>query len=126
MGARTAVHVADDPAVVGVVGLAPWLPADEPVTALAGRHLVAAHGRRDRITSFRATAAYVERARGRWRRLRCCTTWAPVGHYLLRRVRRLERPRAGSSALAMLDVVSASRSSARVRKAAPAPTSAPP
>ncbi len=49
--------------VVGVVGLAPWFPAAEPVTALTGRHLVAAHGRRDKITSFRATAAFVERAR---------------------------------------------------------------
>lgn len=63
MGARVAVHVADDPLVRGVVGLAPWWQPGEPVTALEGRHLVAAHGRRDRITSFRATAAYVERAR---------------------------------------------------------------
>ena len=63
MGARTAVQVADDPAVLGVVALAPWLPAGEPTTALAGSVLRAAHGRRDRITSYRATLAYVERAR---------------------------------------------------------------
>ena len=44
MGARTAIHVADDDSVVGVVGLAPWWPADEPVEALRGKHLVGAHG----------------------------------------------------------------------------------
>jgi pimeloyl-ACP methyl ester carboxylesterase len=63
MGARVAVHVADDPSVRGVVGLAPWWSAEDPVSTLAGRTLRAAHGRRDRITSFRETARYVERAR---------------------------------------------------------------
>ena len=63
MGARVAVHVADDPQVRGVVGLAPWWQPGDPVATLRGRHLVAAHGRRDRVTSFRATAAYVDRAR---------------------------------------------------------------
>lgn len=62
MGARTAAAVADDPSVHGVVGLAPWFPPDEPVAPLAGKHLVAAHGRADRITSFEATAAFVRRA----------------------------------------------------------------
>ena len=63
MGARVAVHAADDPSVVGVVGLAPWWSAQDPVAGLAGRTLRAAHGRRDRITSFRETARFVERAR---------------------------------------------------------------
>ena len=63
MGARVAVHAADDPSVVGVVGLAPWWSADDPVGTLSGRTLRAAHGRRDRITSFKETARYVERAR---------------------------------------------------------------
>jgi dienelactone hydrolase len=63
MGGRTAVHVADDPSVRGVVALAPWLPAGEPVAALAGKRLLAAHGRGDRITSYRATRAFVGRAR---------------------------------------------------------------
>lgn len=62
MGARTALQVADDERVVGLVGLAPWFPADEDVHRLAGVHLVAAHGRRDRITSARATRALVDRA----------------------------------------------------------------
>ncbi|WP_206062845.1 alpha/beta hydrolase [Nocardioides piscis] len=63
MGARVAVHVADDPSVVGVVGLAPWWSAQDPVRTLAGRSLVAAHGRADRITSFTETERYVRRAR---------------------------------------------------------------
>lgn len=62
MGARTAAWAADSPGVVGVVGLAPWFPVDDPVDALAGKQLVAAHGRRDRITSHRASRRYVERA----------------------------------------------------------------
>lgn len=60
MGARTAVHVADHPSVVGVVALAPWLEASDPVRHLAGRHFVAGHGSRDRITSARMTRAYVD------------------------------------------------------------------
>ncbi len=62
MGARTAVAVADDPSVTGVVALAPWLPADEPNRTLTGKHLAAAHGRTDRITSARATREFVRRA----------------------------------------------------------------
>jgi predicted esterase len=84
MGGRTAVHVADDPAVRGVVALAPWLPPGESVAALAGRHLRAAHGRRDKITSFRATAAFVERARA----VAASATFhdmGAAGHYLLSR-----------------------------------------
>lgn len=62
MGARTSTLVADDESVRGVVGLAPWFPPGHPVDALAGKHLVAAHGRADRITSFKATQHYVRRA----------------------------------------------------------------
>jgi predicted esterase len=62
MGARTSVHVADHSAVVGVVGLAPWLEPSDPVSTLAGRHLVLGHGSRDKITSARMTKSYVERA----------------------------------------------------------------
>jgi predicted esterase len=63
MGGRTAVAVADDPSVVGVVALAPWLPPDDPHAGLAGKRLAAAHGRSDRITSFRQTRAFCDRAR---------------------------------------------------------------
>jgi alpha-beta hydrolase superfamily lysophospholipase len=62
MGGRTACRAADHSLVRGVVALAPWLPAGEPVTALADRELHAAHGRTDRITHAGDTRAYVERA----------------------------------------------------------------
>ncbi len=83
MGGRTAVHVADDPSVVGVVALAPWLPTDESIAALTGTPLLAAHGRRDHITSARATAAYVRRvaATGTRAELR---DMGPVGHYMFK------------------------------------------
>src|SRR4051794_19624097 len=61
MGGRTACHVADHGLVRGVVALAPWLPPGEPVTALAGRELHAAHGRLDHITRASDTRAYVDR-----------------------------------------------------------------
>ena len=82
MGARVAVHVAADPSVTGVVGLAPWWSAGEPVSTLAGRRLVAAHGRSDRVTSYAETALNVERARrvaieGKLRDM------GPLGHYML-------------------------------------------
>lgn len=62
MGGRTAVRVADDPNVVGVVALAPWFERTDPVEPLAGKQLVAGHGGRDRITSARATRSFVRRA----------------------------------------------------------------
>jgi dienelactone hydrolase len=62
MGGRAACRVADDQLVRGVVALAPWLPPDDPVEALSGKELHAAHGRRDRITRARDTHAYVGRA----------------------------------------------------------------
>ena len=62
MGARTALSVADDPLVRGVVGLAPWFPRGEPVDPVRGKDLVALHGRGDRITSFKDTEALLHRA----------------------------------------------------------------
>lgn len=84
MGGRTAAHVADHDVVAGVVALAPWFPPGEPVRALAGKRLLAAHGSRDKITSPRATRAYVERARevGADAAFR---DMGPVGHYMFRR-----------------------------------------
>lgn len=84
MGGRAAVHVADHPSVVGVVGLASWLQPSDPVDRLAGRHLVAGHGSRDRITSARATRAFVDRARG----VAATAAFVDVGslgHYMLAR-----------------------------------------
>ena len=87
MGGRTAVHVADDPNVRGVVALAPWLPPGESVEALRGKTLYAAHGSRDRITSARGTAAYVRRA-AEVAETAEFRDMGRVGHYLLRGRRR--------------------------------------
>jgi len=63
MGGRTAVRVAGDEGVVGVVALAPWLPKGEPAEQLAGRSLLIAHGTADRVTSPIGSARFAERAR---------------------------------------------------------------
>ena len=83
MGGRTAVHVADDPNVRGVVALAPWLPPGESVEALRGTSLYAAHGSRDRITSAPATQDFVRRAAA-VADVAGFTDMGPLGHYLLR------------------------------------------
>jgi pimeloyl-ACP methyl ester carboxylesterase len=83
MGARTAIHVADDPLVRGVVALAPWFPPGESVEALRGKRLYAAHGGGDRITSARATQAYVRRAAAVAETAEF-RDMGPLGHYLLR------------------------------------------
>jgi dienelactone hydrolase len=82
MGGRTACRAAGSPLVRGVVALAPWLPPGEPVGALAGKELHAAHGRRDRITRAGDTRAYVERAAA----VAAATSFTDMGrrgHYLL-------------------------------------------
>ena len=62
MGGRVAVNVADDPSVCELVLLAPWLPAGEPIAAVAGRRLLILHGDRDRTTSLAASEAWAARA----------------------------------------------------------------
>jgi alpha-beta hydrolase superfamily lysophospholipase len=103
MGARTAARVADEPGVVGMVGLAPWLPADDPVGALAGKHLVAAHGSRDRITRARATATFVARAREVAASARF-VDMGPLGHYMIRAAQRWNAT-AVTASVAILDTV---------------------
>lgn len=63
LGGRAVVNAADAPGVVGVLGLAPWLPGDEPTAQLAGRRLLLAHGTRDQVTSPRSSYEYAARAR---------------------------------------------------------------
>lgn len=64
MGGRTAFAVAGDERVVGVCGLAPWLPVDEPlVAARPEQRFVIAHGTADRMTSPPASLAYAQRLR---------------------------------------------------------------
>lgn len=86
MGARTAARAADSPGVVGVVGLAPWFPHDDPIDALRGKHLIAAHGSRDRITSARHSRRYVERAAQVAASARF-VDMGRLGHYMLRGAR---------------------------------------
>jgi pimeloyl-ACP methyl ester carboxylesterase len=62
MGGRTAIRAAGDPAIRAVVGLAPWLPDDEPVEQLRDRALLIAHGNTDVVTSPRASRRYARRA----------------------------------------------------------------
>ena len=64
MGGRTALRVAGDESVRGVVALAPWLFDSEPVEQLSGREVLIAHGNLDRITSPSASMRYADRARG--------------------------------------------------------------
>ncbi len=64
MGARAALHVADDPSVTVVVGLAPWVTPTEPAGLLTGQRVVLLHGVSDRTTNPVATAALVRRAQG--------------------------------------------------------------
>ncbi|WP_217361658.1 alpha/beta fold hydrolase [Aeromicrobium stalagmiti] len=84
MGGRTACRVADDPRVVGVVALAPWLPEGEPNGAVAGRHLRVLHGSRDNWTSAFWSRSYVERSRP----IAASATWESLpgaGHFMFRR-----------------------------------------
>ncbi len=63
MGGRVALRVADDPAVVAVCALAPWIEDGEPVAQLAGTSLLIAHGDRERMTDPRRSYRYAVVAR---------------------------------------------------------------
>ena len=62
MGGRTALRVAGDPSVRGLVALAPWLPPDEPVEQLRDRSMLIMHGSRDRWTDPGASLDLARRA----------------------------------------------------------------
>lgn len=63
MGARTALRIADDPAVAAVCALAPWIEPGEPVDHLGGRAVLLAHGDVDRWTDPQASYRYALRAK---------------------------------------------------------------
>jgi dienelactone hydrolase len=63
MGGRAVFAVADEPRVVGLLGLAPWLPVDEPLAARPGQTVVLAHGGLDRVVDPRLTRRYARRLR---------------------------------------------------------------
>jgi pimeloyl-ACP methyl ester carboxylesterase len=84
MGGRAALRVADDPAVVGVVALAPWVESGDPVAQLAGQRVRILHGSRDRWTSPRASAALASAAEAIGADVRF-VDMGPVGHFMIRR-----------------------------------------
>ncbi|WP_042381135.1 alpha/beta hydrolase [Streptacidiphilus melanogenes] len=64
LGGRAAFRAAGHESVVGVCGVAPWLPPDEPVEQLASRRVLIVHGDRDHSEASAAKSlAYAERAR---------------------------------------------------------------
>lgn len=63
MGGRAALDAGGSPQVCGVVGLAPWCPAGEPVEHLRGTEVALLHGDRDRMTDPRGSLDFVHRAR---------------------------------------------------------------
>ena len=63
MGGRAALRAADEPGVVGVVGLAPWVEPGEPYKQVLGRRLLVVHGTRDRTTSAMNSKALVDAVR---------------------------------------------------------------
>ncbi|MGH3744094.1 MAG: alpha/beta fold hydrolase, partial [Mycobacteriales bacterium] len=89
MGGRAALRVADDPAVVGVVALAPWAPSDDPVAHLAGQRIRILHGSRDRWTSPRASVALAAAAEAVGADVRF-VDMGRVGHFMIRRRGRWE------------------------------------
>jgi pimeloyl-ACP methyl ester carboxylesterase len=84
MGGRTAIRVADDPAVRTVVALAPWLPTGEPVESVRGRRIVIAHATHDRWTSPQQSRQWADRARPLAARMLFIEV-RRAGHFMLRR-----------------------------------------
>lgn len=62
MGARTALRVAEDPSIVGLVGLCPWYPADEIVSP-AGMPLRVAFAEWDWDCPYPSMREFLHRAR---------------------------------------------------------------
>lgn len=90
MGGRTAMRAAAHPSVLGVVGLAPWLPGTEPVHGVAGKDLAVLHGTRDHTTSATASLDFTVRA-AEIARQSVYVRVARSGHPMLRRFRRWHR-----------------------------------
>lgn len=84
MGGRVALNLIEDPGVVGVAALAPWVVEADGVHGRPGQRALLMHGLADRITSPRLSEQYVASLRGRG----VDATWRAVpgeGHAMLRR-----------------------------------------
>ena len=86
MGGLTAVCAADDPQVVAVVALAPWLNATTPVSGVAGKKVLIVHGTTDRWTSPSESLKFARRATGEAASMQYVTL-NRAGHFMFRRVR---------------------------------------
>lgn len=84
MGGRAALAVAGHDLVRGVVGLAPWCPAGEPVDQLADRRVVLVHGDRDRTTDPLGSRDVARRARAAGADA-CAVLMSGGDHAMLRR-----------------------------------------
>jgi pimeloyl-ACP methyl ester carboxylesterase len=90
MGGRTAMRVADDPHVVGAIGLAPWFPEGETVEPVRGQRISIAHGRRDKWVPASTSLRWAVRARAVTAELRRVELRG-TGHAMLRRARTWHR-----------------------------------
>lgn len=84
MGGRVALHLADEPDVRALVGLAPWVGRSDSARGRPGLRALLMHGTRDRMTDPGAT----ERMAEAMSRLGADVTWRPVPgerHAMLRR-----------------------------------------
>lgn len=83
MGGRVITHLANEPDVTTVVGLAPWLTGSDPDFGQPGLRVLLMHGLDDRVTDPRRTEALSRRLRAQG----ADVTWRPVegeGHAMLR------------------------------------------
>jgi pimeloyl-ACP methyl ester carboxylesterase len=90
MGGRAALRAADEPGVVGVVGLAPWVEPGEPYKQVIGRRLLVVHGTRDRTTSATNSKTLVDAVRADSAPASADATFVHLrhgGHAMLRRAR---------------------------------------
>lgn len=86
MGGRVAVRVISEPGVAGVVGLAPWLPAQEPVPDLTDRRAVLIHGADDTTIYVADTVAWAAKANRAATDVPVQAVTIPhVGHAMMRR-----------------------------------------
>jgi hypothetical protein len=84
MGGRVALHVADDPAVDLLVGLAAWVEPSDPLPRRHGLRSVFIHSDRDRITSIAGPRRIVQTLRDEGRQASLVRV-AESDHAMLRR-----------------------------------------
>jgi dienelactone hydrolase len=107
LGGRVVLHLADEPDVVAVAALGPWIETDDPVVGHPGERFLLVHSRKDRITDPRQTQRYAAEltARGAHVDLRLVRDL----HAMLLRPGRWHRAVARFAAAAIRDANSADR-----------------